>query len=368
MTYAIIWNRKKYEMINLEKCMKMLIYKEKCTMKKYFLPRNGNFYKANLHCHSTLSDGRKTPEEIKEIYQNKGYSVVAYTDHDILISHNELTDDNFLALNGFEVEINEDKEADWCNIECCHICFISLTEDNITHPLWHRSLYLFGNAPKYRDDVRFYENEPDYVRHYDCNTITDMMKKGREKGFFVTYNHPTWSQENYEDYIGYDGMNAMEMFNGSCMAEGYEDYNPRVYDDTLRAGKKIYCIGADDNHNGYEMHSRRSDSGWAYTMIKTDKLEYRAITKALENGEFYASEGPEIFELYYEDEKVYIKCSEADRIICNYQIRKAEIVLSENGIPVTEACFNAPSNCGYFRITVIDRHGKHACTNAYFIE
>ena len=35
-------------------------------MKKFLLPESGNYYKANLHCHSTYSDGRLTPEELKE--------------------------------------------------------------------------------------------------------------------------------------------------------------------------------------------------------------------------------------------------------------------------------------------------------------
>ena len=38
-------------------------------MKKYLLPRTGKFYKANLHCHSTVSDGKLTPAELKEAYK-----------------------------------------------------------------------------------------------------------------------------------------------------------------------------------------------------------------------------------------------------------------------------------------------------------
>ena len=34
-------------------------------MRKYLLPEGGNFYKANLHCHTVLSDGAMTPEEVK---------------------------------------------------------------------------------------------------------------------------------------------------------------------------------------------------------------------------------------------------------------------------------------------------------------
>jgi len=42
-------------------------------MRKYLLPESGNFYKANLHCHSTLSDGNLTPEQLKKAYMDKGY-------------------------------------------------------------------------------------------------------------------------------------------------------------------------------------------------------------------------------------------------------------------------------------------------------
>ena len=56
-------------------------------MRKYLLPENGTFYKANLHCHSTVSDGKLSPEEMKAEYQKRGYSVIAYTDHKVMVPH-----------------------------------------------------------------------------------------------------------------------------------------------------------------------------------------------------------------------------------------------------------------------------------------
>ena len=53
-------------------------------MKKYLLPENGTFYKANLHCHTVLSDGRLTPEQVRELYMSRGYSIVAFTDHNAM--------------------------------------------------------------------------------------------------------------------------------------------------------------------------------------------------------------------------------------------------------------------------------------------
>ena len=75
-------------------------------MKKYLLPETGNFYKANLHCHTTVSDGKWTPEEVKKNYMAMSYSVIAYTDHDVLIPHPELADENFLPLNSYEMAVN----------------------------------------------------------------------------------------------------------------------------------------------------------------------------------------------------------------------------------------------------------------------
>ena len=67
-------------------------------MKDYdFFPGEGKFYKANLHCHTVISDGKLTKEQIKEEYQKRGYSIVAFTDHRTYGYHPELTDENFIA-------------------------------------------------------------------------------------------------------------------------------------------------------------------------------------------------------------------------------------------------------------------------------
>ena len=72
------------------------------------LPKSG-LYKANLHCHTTVSDGRLTPLEIKELYMSEGYSIVAYTDHREYVWHKELDDENFLALPAMEADLTEQR-------------------------------------------------------------------------------------------------------------------------------------------------------------------------------------------------------------------------------------------------------------------
>jgi hypothetical protein len=195
-----------------------------------------------------------------------------------------------------------------------------------------------------------------------------MMERGRAGGFFVTYNHPAWSLEDYSDYMGFDGMHAMEIYNGSCISSGYDDINDHEYDDILRSGKRIFAIGADDNHNSHPEDSRRFDSCVAATVIKAPKLEYEAVTNALLEGNFYATLGPEIKELYFEDGKVHIKTSPADRIIMTTGIRRRGIVYREKGKSLTSASFALTPACKYVRITVIDKTGKRADTNAYFTD
>lgn len=328
-------------------------------MRKILLNAKLNSYKANLHCHTNISDGKLSPAEVKALYKARGYSVVAFTDHDVLIPHPELNDDSFLALNGYEIEVNGTKKG--ADIETCHICLVALEPDNLKQVCWHREKYLFGNAPKYKDLVQFYEDEPDFERSYNPDCINEIIKRGREKGFFVTYNHPTWSTESYPQYINYHGMHAMEICNYSCVVSGFDEHNSRVYDDMLKGGEKIYCIAADDNHN------RHDDCG-GYIVIKAEKLDYKTITDAMLSGSFYASTGPEIKEIYCEDGKIFVKTSEAKYINFNYNNRRAVSVRQTDGKLVTEAEAPLYEDCKYVRITVADKEGEKAYSNAYFIK
>lgn len=337
-------------------------------MRKYLLPREGNFYKANLHCHSVYSDGQMTPQQLKETYRKMGYSVLAITDHDILIPHPELNDDSFLTLNGYEMEVNEPKDSPWADKRSCHMCLIALEEENIRQVCWHPEWYLFGHAGEHKDKVQFVEEHAPYVRTYSGEGVSDMMKKGRDHGFFVTYNHPTWSLENYDQYMNYHHMHAMEICNFGCVAEGYQEYNPRVYDDMLRGGKRIYCIGADDNHNWGEAPWNTADSGGAWVMIKAEKLHYRTITKALEDGHFYSSQGPEIRELWVEGDRICVTTSPAREIIFTCGNRQALRLKANPGEWLCEGSFEWNPSCGYVRVTVVDAQGRCADSNAYFTD
>ena len=337
-------------------------------MKTFLLPPSGQFFKANLHSHTNCSDGRLSPAEVKNVYKAMGYSIVAYTDHNIMLSHAELNDKDFLALNGYEIDVTEPPKDDMDEWKICHFCLIALEPDNLKQVCYHRSAYLHvGSTRKYEHLLQYDPDEPDYVRHYTPECISDMMKRGREAGFFVTYNHPTWSCESYPQYINYHNMHAMEIMGFCHISSGYSEYNGRVYDDMLRAGKHIYCIAGDDNHNFHTPGTRKWDSGGAWTMIKADRLDYRTITKALEDGHFYASEGPEIHALWVEDNRIHIETSAVEKIDFMYGTRTSNCLWAEEGESITEASAPIAPRNRYVRIIVKDHRGRQAFTNAYFI-
>ena len=333
-------------------------------MKKYLLPESGNFYKANLHCHTVLSDGCLTPEEVKKIYKNEGYSVVAYTDHDILIPHHaELSDDEFLALNGWEITFTEPEVDPIRNVKrVCHMCFIAKDPDNVKQVCWFHRKHFNKN-----EDKANCADEPEFKPEYTPESINECIARVKEAGFFVTYNHPTWSQEDYTRYTKYHGMDAMEICNFGCVAIGHPEQNDRVYDDMLLAGDRIGCLGTDDNHNKHPGEITW-DSFGAWTCIKADKLDYKAITEAMANGNYYASQGPDFTEISYEDGKVTVKTSPVATIAFSTGSRHAGYFGNGDGTPITEATFELKETDNYVRVTIRDEKGKPAHSRAYFLD
>lgn len=338
-------------------------------MKKILLPEeneNLKYYRANLHCHSTLSDGQKSPEQLKNDYKAHGYSILAITDHEIFVPHNDLTDDEFLMLNGYEIE------SSGTHGKTCHICLIALSPEN-DEEVCFSPAYLWGNARKNRKMVKVDKKTASLYRPYTKMGINRIIKTGKKNGFFVTYNHPTWSLESYPQYIRYTNADAMEITNYGCVVCGFDDDNGHAYDDLLRKGSKLYCISTDDNHNLYPDFSPDCDSYGGYIMLASKSLKYEDVTSSLKSGLFYSSTGtychtgPKILGITYEDGTVTVKTSDARAISYIPCSRDCQIKNADDGETVTEATFKVKKGEKYFRIVVCDSQGYKAYSNAYFL-
>ena len=329
-------------------------------MKKILLDSGKNFYKGNLHCHSTKSDGSMTVEAIKEHYKANGYSVIAFSDHEHLIDNSHLTDDEFLAITACEVAIKEFPELSTLkkqDMRVCHLNFYAKDPHNIDTPCYN-SVYDHFVKDEFAHLIKHSCGE--YDRRYSAEGISEMIKTANEKGFLVSYNHPRWSLENAADYLGYEGLWAVEIYNNECNHIGMYEYDINVYDDFLRAGKNMACIAGDDNHR-----LETTCGGWV--MINAASLDYDSIINALENHQLYASTGPVIRGLYIEDGKAYLTYEKGAYAAISTKGRRTERISAENPCGENTAVFQIMSDDGYVRFDVVDQNGNRANTCAYFV-
>ena len=335
-------------------------------MKKYLLPENGKFYKVNMHSHTTLSDGKTTPEETKEAYKAMDYSGIAFTEHNWSFDVSYLNDEDFVAIRSYEYDIqNPHKQmVEGINspnhVEHVHLNFfakdpangkvVCMAENKL--PKKHPELM----------DLSQIVGEPNFKQEFNPDCLNKIIRTAKENGYLVVYNHPIWSLNEYPVYMSLEGLDGVEINNGWSNRDTDLDYTPYIYDYMSRKGKRLFCLGGDDNHNADHF-------GLAWTMIKADKLDQKSLMEAVERGDCYASDGPEIKELYFEDGYVTIKTSEAAGIYLTTVARRHDNKLAvKTGAPVTEATFKIYPNDHYFRLTVKDDHGNHANTRAFFLD
>ena len=332
---------------------------------KHLLPNVPKYFKTNLHTHSTITDGKYSPEELKALYKEKGYQILCISDHNVVVDHSALNDEEFLMLTGGEFGISEPGQ-DALYKKSYHLNILAKKPDNLWQPFLPK---------KPRESALPYlalVETPDMARRYDPESINEIIALCNEHGYLVTYNHPAWSLQNYTDYAPLKGLWAMEICNFNCLYAGRDTYSSLPYRDMLALGNRIFPVGADD------MHTIRTHAG-AWIMVGTEKLTYDSVIQALEKGDFYASTGPEIHSLTVEGTTLKVTCSDARSIALESDCRFAKHLYpaQTHGL-MREATFDltkwmeASQEHGlteeaYIRLTVYGPYGHRAYTRAYYL-
>ena len=300
-------------------------------MRTYILPPEGNLYKANLHCHTTLSDGKFTPEEIKDLYKSRGYHAVAFTDHQVCIPHPELTDDQFVALSGIEIAYGIGKTT---SIHACGIARDPMAE--LHHP------------NTLENDIQ------------KLNEGIDLLNR---RNFITAFNHPRWSGVSTQDIAAIQGFSNMEVVNGyEMMMDGYGD-SSACFEEALRSGRKIRPIGGDDSHKQFPSGVPTPEYFRAFTMIKASSLTYKGLIDALDKGSFYASTGPMIENLWLEDGILHLECSPVRGVYVHgnlYRHRASHVMegdtITRFDLDVSKLCDDA----AYLFVKVMNTRGECA--------
>ena len=307
------------------------------------LPRAYSSYKANLHCHTTCSDGNLSPEQVKAHYKANGYSVVAFTDHNVLVDHSDLNDADFLALVGLEVDTDSfvyGKKNEFN--QTCHLCAIA------RDPMHAQPIYR--------------------AESYTGEAISKKIDEFHRAGYIVNYNHPAWSCEGPDEFLGYGLFDGLEIYNYSCEVGNNNGDSHSEYAMALRMLKhSIRCIAADDNHQSPDCEDETC-GGWV--VFKAPELSYPAIIQAYDEMCFYASTGPEIKESYIEDGKLVVECSPVRRIhvmtqmidpvFCGFSV--------DNNLTHIEVDLEkVPKAARLLWVQLTDGQGKKAWMNPYYL-
>ncbi len=336
-------------------------------MKKYLI-EDKKYYKANLHSHSTHSDGKLTIEENIREYKAKGYSIYAITDHCYTENfHKKFTNKDFVVINGYENVIwdsekfvEDDKLRN--SLKVYHFNFFAKNPENlvmvgINYDGYHRFFEMVLHPENIKNE--YYGGEFAKLK-YSVDCVNEMIEQANKAGFLVQYNHPVWSLNEPKDYLGLKGLWAMEIYNTDCNQLGLNEENEYIYDLMLRDGQDLCVTANDDNH-------RFDDRFGGFSMIGANELTYEAVISAMERKDLYASTGPLIEYIYYENGKFFIKCTDAVKIVMLCGGRRARVLrATDKEINYAEFDdFNEPVDLKYYRFEITDKNGKKAYTRAY---
>ena len=291
------------------------------------------FLKGALHCHTTRSDGKGTPEDVIRLHYENGYQFMALTDHNIINHINHCPEVPMTMLSGIERDFGLPGRAH-DKPHCVHVVGLGIPHD-FAAPLQDVQPTWAGRG----DTAADAQGMIDEMHSWNMKTI---------------YAHPEWSGTTYRDFGALKGNFAMEVWNTGCALENNLDVNAPYWDEAIDDGQMLWGVATDDGHP-VEQHCK----GWV--MVSADN-NAASILDALEKGEFYASCGPEIHDFYVEDNVVHISCSEAASIHF-ISLRHPLPCWRDPEGKMTHAECRLPEGLKYIRICVTDKEGRRAWTN-----
>ena len=302
-----------------------------------FLNTGNKMLKGGLHCHTTISDGDGTPEEVIRLHKENGYDFLALTDHRIYNHKNYAEDVDITIVPGTEYDRTFEKGK---GFRCFHQVCIGPDDET--------------NGYKHGEELPRCE----YDTQEEFQTFLD---EAHAKNNLTIYCHPQWSSTPPRYFDRLKGNFAMEIWNSGCAIECNMDTDNGMYwDELLGQGQLIYAVATDDGHPMYQ-HCK----GWV--MVNAEN-NVKSILSALKKGEFYSSCGPEIKDFYVDDQGfAHVECSPCKEVVFCCDMKPSRKVVSK-GEPVTSAVYDLKDDYKYIRIYVEDFEGRRAWANPIFLD
>ena len=284
--------------------------------------------KLGLHQHTTRSDGRLTPEEIAALYREAGYDAIALTDHWLYGEADCLS--GLAILPGAEY----------------HVGALDATEG-----VYHILCLFADRAP-----------DLDRARDYARSTPQDLIDAIHAAGGLAVLAHPAWSLNTTERVKSLKGLDGVEIFNTVSRNTSRDDASLLV---DLYAANGMYfpLFAADDFHYGPGAASTGIDptaiDPTAFLMVECDSVEPAALKRAITEGRFYASTGPEIH-LRREGDTLVLDCSPCQRVCFHSNSVSSRGGRVQYGDGITHTTYTLKPYEHYVRASVTDGEGRTA--------
>jgi hypothetical protein len=313
--------------------------------------QKGNWYKGNLHSHTTLSDGSASAEEMASGYKAVGYDFLAITDHNVIgdIPVERADEEDFIVIPGAEIQV-------LCNGSWgCELLALDVPD-----------------LPGEKTGDRWDDFIPPPIQSaIDC--VVDM-------GGIPFLSHPNISGLHSTRLMELEHLAGIEICN-YCAGGRY--LSTVHWDDALTAGKMLWGIAVDDAHGVPSPVVPR-----AWVVVRSVALTRQALLDAIRHGWFYATTGPQITDLQIRGGEVTVKTTpvrciefvsgpwfcqtfrDLDRGLitqATHQIERLgtrqnmQDLLAKSkqaGLLSTDQPFG-----GYFRVECVDAQGRWAWTN-----
>jgi len=204
--------------------------------------------KANLHTHTRVSDGKQTADEMIKAYAERGYDILAITDHDQLYAKNT----GFVQVGGKDILV------------------IRGSEFTMTH---HFNSIFTNNGKSYNLTVE------SAIRSEvnNSNSVLFFNHPGRHNWFYpVSFYFDMFGKFPVENLVGMEVVNSQDEY-----PSDKETWHKVLT--AMSPSRPVYGFANDDSHSYAEI-------GFSFNEFLTDDFTEEGVRRAIVNGvSFFSS-------------------------------------------------------------------------------
>jgi hypothetical protein len=295
------------------------------------------WWKGNLHTHSLWSDGDDYPEMIADWYKKHGYDFLAISDHNVFqvgerwsgVATNKGGTNAFnkylarFGTNWVEQRTTGGKlQARLQPFEKYRKLFdepgkfLMIPSEELTDKHLTAPVHVNVTNPRELIKPQGGTNVLDVMQRNISAVIEQRQRTGQP--MFPHLNHPNFGWGvTAEELMQVRGEKFFEVYNGHPTVHNEGDATHAGTDPvwdivlTWRLAKlglePMFGVGTDDSHHYHKLSPTNSNVGRGWVMVRAASLSAEEIIKAMEAGDFYASSGVTLKDLWREKNRLSVE-------------------------------------------------------------